>query len=99
MTGGLIAVLVIVAVGTRALDDLRRQEAESILHRLPIPQAHAYYEALRRRMRRLMLMRALSLVSLLLILLTIRQHLTPGPPAAALEKPEKPEKPERIERR
>ena len=47
MIGGLVAVLLIVVLGGRAVDELRRKEGESILGRLPEAQARAYYEVLR----------------------------------------------------
>jgi hypothetical protein len=75
MMGALLAVLAIVAVGGRAIDGLRRAEAESILSRLPEAEARAYYDVLRRRMRRIVLMRALALVSLLWIFFVFRQRL------------------------
>ena len=46
---GLFAVLVIVAVGGRAIDGVRLSQAESILARLPEADARAYYDLLRRR--------------------------------------------------
>jgi hypothetical protein len=85
MIGGLVAVLLIVTVGSRVIDGLRRTEAESILARLPEDQAVAYYDILRRRMRRIILMRALALLSLLWIFVVLRQRLVKheAPPAVA----------------
>ena len=48
----LFTVLVIVAVGGRATDAVRLSQAESILARLPEAEARAYYDILRRRVRR-----------------------------------------------
>jgi len=73
--GGLVAVLLIVTVGSRVIDGLRRAEAESILARLPQEQAVAYYDVLRRRMRRIVVMRALALLSLLWMFFVFRQRL------------------------
>ena len=75
MIGGLVAVLLIVTAGSRVIDGLRRAEAESILARLPQDQAVAYYDVLRRRMRRIIVLRALALVSLLWIFVVFRQRL------------------------
>ena len=75
MIGGLVAVLLIVTVGGRIVDGLRRAEAESILARLPREQAVAYYDVLRRRRRRIVVMRALALVSLLWMFFVFRQRL------------------------
>ena len=74
----LFAVLVIVAVGGRASDALRLSQAESILARLPDDEARAYYDALRRRVRKVLLMRALTLISLLCIFWVLRQRLIAG---------------------
>jgi hypothetical protein len=71
----LFAVLVIVAVGGRAIDAVRLSQAESILQRLPDDAARAYYDLLRRRVRRLIVMRALALIALLCIFWVVRQRL------------------------
>jgi len=71
----LFAVLVIVAVGSRAIDAVRLSQAESILQRLPDEAARAYYNLLRRRVRRLILMRALAVIALLCIFWAIRRRL------------------------
>lgn len=75
MIGGLVAVLLIVVIGGRAVDELRRKEGENVLGRLPTAEAHAYHEILRRRMRRIAIMRALALMSLLWIFFVYRQQL------------------------
>ena len=80
MIGGLIAVLLIVTLGGRAIDGLRRAEAESILARLPQAEAVAYYDVLRRRMRRIVLMRALALISLLWMFVVFRHRLVKHEP-------------------
>jgi len=72
---GLFAVLVIVAVGGRAIDGVRLSQAESILARLPEADARAYYDLLRRRMRRVIVMRALALGALFCIFWVLRHRL------------------------
>jgi len=74
----LFAVLVIVAVGSRATDALRLSQAESILARLPEEEARAYYDVLRRRVRRILIMRGLALIALLCIFWAIRRRLMGG---------------------
>jgi hypothetical protein len=74
----LFAVLVIVAVGSRATDALRLSQAESILARLPEAEARAYYDVLRRRVRRILIMRGLALIALLCIFWAIRRRLMGG---------------------
>ena len=71
----LFAVLVIVAVGGRATDAVRLSQAENILQRLPEDAARAYYDLLRRRVRRLIVMRALVLVAPLCIFWVLRARL------------------------
>ena len=74
----LFAVLVVVAVGSRATDAVRLSQAESILARLPEDDARAYYDVLRRRVRRTLVMRGIVLVALLCIFWAIRRRLYGG---------------------
>jgi hypothetical protein len=74
----LFAVLVIVAVGGRASDALRLSQAESILARLPDAEARAYYDVLRKRVRKIVVMRGLTLIALLCIFWVVRQRLLGG---------------------
>jgi hypothetical protein len=74
----LFAVLVVVAVGSRATDAVRLSQAESILARLPEDDARAYYDVLRRRVRRTLVMRGIVLLALLCIFWAIRQRLYHG---------------------
>ncbi len=74
----LFAVLVVVAVGSRATDAVRLSQAESILARLPADDARAYYDVLRRRVRRTLVMRGIVLVALLCIFWAIRRRLFGG---------------------
>jgi len=74
----LFAVLVIVAVGSRATDAVRLKQAESILTRLPDADARAYYERLRRRVRKVIAMRALAVIALVCIFWVLRQRLMRG---------------------
>jgi hypothetical protein len=74
----LFAVLVIVAVGTRATDALRLKQAESVLARLSEADARAYYDRLRRRVRKVIVLRALAVVALLCIFWAVRQRLIRG---------------------
>jgi hypothetical protein len=74
----LFAVLVIVAVGGRAIDAVRLSQAESILARLSEEEARAYYDVLRRRVRKVIVMRALALIALLCIFWVLRQRLVSG---------------------
>jgi hypothetical protein len=75
----LFAVLVIVAVGGRAIDAVRLSQAESILSRLPEADARAYYDVLRKRVRKIIVMRGLVLIALLCIFWVLRQRLIAPP--------------------
>jgi hypothetical protein len=75
---GLFAVLVIVAVGSRAIDSVRLSQAESILARLPDADARAYYDLLRRRVRKVIGLRAVALIALLCIFWVLRRRLIHG---------------------
>ena len=74
----LLAILAAIAIGGRANDTLRTAQMESILTRLPEDQARAYYDVLRRRLRRVVAMRALTLVALVCIFYALRRWLVPG---------------------
>jgi hypothetical protein len=65
MLSALVVVLLIVAVGTRATDGLRVKQQEVILRNLPESEARAYYAVLRGRVRRVLVLRAVALLSLL----------------------------------
>ena len=75
----LFTVLVIVAVCARATDAVRLSQAESILSRLPEDEARAYYDVLRRRVRRTLIMRGVVLIALLCLFWALRQRLYGGP--------------------
>jgi hypothetical protein len=79
----LLAVLGIIVVGGRATDGLRTAQVESILTRLPDAEARAYYAVLKRRLRKVAVLRALALLSLLVMFYVFRQRLGGHEPAAA----------------
>jgi hypothetical protein len=74
----LFAVLVIVAVGSRATDGMRLKQAESILARLPEAEARAYYDRLRRRVRKVIAMRAIAMIAMVCLFWVLRQRLMRG---------------------
>jgi hypothetical protein len=79
LTAVLLMVLVL-AAGAHLSDGVRLKQEEAILHKLPVDEAHAYYEVLRRRARRVRLLRAVALTSLALVILAARRRfLPPGP--------------------
>jgi hypothetical protein len=79
MIGAWIAALAIVAVATRATDRLRTSQLESILTRLPAEEARAYYDRLRRRLRKVAILRGLTLAALVVLFWALRQLLVRAP--------------------
>jgi hypothetical protein len=75
MIATLLAILGLIVVGGRASAGLRTAQLESILSRLPEDEARAYYDLLRRRIRKVALLRALALASLACIFYALRQLL------------------------
>jgi hypothetical protein len=79
-----LLVILILGLGTRLSDSVRVRQEEAILHKLPVAEAHAYYELLRKRARRVRLLRAITLASLALTLIAARRRFFPPPPKAAV---------------
>lgn len=81
-------VVLIVAIGTRLADGIRVRQQEVILSKLDTPEAHAYYQILRRRIRRVQLLRAIALVALVTIFYSYKhrflQRSAPRPAPAAV---------------
>lgn len=75
MIGTLATVLLIVIVGGRARDNLRLRQQEIILQKLSEPEAVAYYDVLRRRVRNARILRAVTLFALLCIFYAWRHGL------------------------
>jgi hypothetical protein len=67
MFPALLIVAVIAAVGTRAADGLRVRQQEAILANLPEAEALAYYQILRRRVRRVAILRVIALLAVITI--------------------------------
>jgi hypothetical protein len=68
MLSTLLVMAVIIAVGTRASDGLEVRQQEVILANLPEAEAVAYYQILRRRLRKVMVLRAIALLALVAII-------------------------------
>lgn len=75
MLGTLLVVALVVAVGSRAGDNLRVRQQELILQKLPEPAAVAYYDVLRRRMRKVVLLRAVAVAALVLLFYSYKYRL------------------------
>jgi hypothetical protein len=78
LTAVLLMVLVL-AVGAQLSDGIRLEQEAAILRKLPVDEAHAYYEVLRRRARRVRLLRAIALASLAIALYAARRRFLPPP--------------------
>lgn len=75
MLGTLATVLFIVILGGRARDNLRLAQQETILQKLTVADAAAYYDVLRRRVRNARILRTVTLISLLCIFYAWRHGL------------------------
>jgi S-adenosylmethionine:diacylglycerol 3-amino-3-carboxypropyl transferase len=82
MSVTLVIVLLVLIAGERAADRLERRQQELVLGKLPVPEAHAYYERLRRRSRRIRILRALTVASLLTLAYVYRHAAVRRAPSA-----------------
>jgi hypothetical protein len=82
MLATLALVLLVLIVGERAGDVLERRQQELVLRKLPLPEAHAYYDRLRQRSRRIRILRGLMLASLLALAYVYRHSTTKRTAAA-----------------
>ncbi|HEX3698658.1 MAG TPA: hypothetical protein VH374_25020 [Polyangia bacterium] len=74
MIGTLVTVLLIWAVGTEAADRLTVRQQEVVLSKLATGEASAYYAVLRRRVRRVRVLRAITVASLLCLVYAYRHR-------------------------
>jgi hypothetical protein len=79
MFSALLMVILVVAVGSRAADNLRVRQQEVILSKLPEADAVAYYAVLRTRVRKVMVMRAIALLAALGIVYAYKYRLVVAP--------------------
>lgn len=64
MSATLVIVVLVLVLGERTSDALERRQQEIVLGKLPVPEAHAFYQRLRQRSRRVRVLRALTLAAL-----------------------------------
>lgn len=89
MIGTLIVVLLILALGTRASDVLEVRQQEIVLGKLSVPEAHDYYQRLRRRAWRARVLRSVAVLALITLayagrrLLPVDAHSAPSPGGGA----------------
>jgi len=79
MLTAVLLMVVVLAVGAQLSDGIRLKQEAAILGKLPVDEAHAYYEVLRRRARRVRILRAVALASLALVLVAARRRFLPPP--------------------
>jgi hypothetical protein len=78
----LLVIAVVIALGTRASDNVQVRQQEVILANLPEREAVAYYDLLRRRLRKIQVMRVIAVLSLLTLFYAYKHRLAPqGKPA------------------
>jgi hypothetical protein len=82
MLTSILLVILILGLGAHLADGVRVRQEELILRKLTVEEAHGYYEVLRRRARRVRVLRAVTVASLLLGMLAARRRFFPPPPAA-----------------
>jgi hypothetical protein len=75
MIGTLILVLLILAVGTRVSDALEVRQQEIVLGKLPVGEAHDYYQRLRRRAWRARILRGVAVLALITLAYAARRLL------------------------
>jgi hypothetical protein len=83
MSATLIIVVLVLVLGERASDALERRQQEIVLRKLPLPDAHAFYQRLRQRSRRVRILRALMLAALLTLAYVYRHTANRRPRTAA----------------
>jgi hypothetical protein len=81
LIGTILMAVLVIAVGTRATDAVRLRQQETILAKLATPAAADFYGILRRRAWKVRILRAVALLSLIVILYS-RNH--PRQPGAAV---------------
>jgi hypothetical protein len=76
----ILAMVAVLAIGARVADSVRVRQEEVLLRKLPEAQAIAFYEVLRQRVRRVRVLRAITLLSLVLVMVAARRRFFPPPP-------------------
>jgi hypothetical protein len=82
MLGTLLVIVIVIGVGSRASDAVAVRQQEIILRNLPESEAIAYYEILRKRVRKVAVLRAIALVSLVLLFYAYKHRLAKSGAAA-----------------
>jgi hypothetical protein len=75
----LLVMAIVIAVGTRASDGVQVRQQEVILANLPEKEALAYYDLLRRRLRKIQVLRVIAFLSLVTLFYAYKHRLAPAP--------------------
>lgn len=65
--------VLVLALGNELTERLRVKQEELILQKLPTPEAAAYYEVLKRRVRKVRLLRGAVLVAMVVIAMAVKR--------------------------
>lgn len=79
MIGVLVIVLLVVVTGARLRDGVKLRQQEVVLGKLTVPEAHAYYELLRKRARQVRILRAVALLSIVALGYAYRRGIAASP--------------------
>lgn len=79
MIGVLIVVLLVVVAGARLRDGVKLRQQEVVIGRLTVPEAHAYYELLRKRARQVRVLRTVALLSIVALGYAYRRGIAGSP--------------------
>lgn len=81
MISAFILAAAIIAVGTELSERVRLRQEETILHKLPEAEAVAYYEVLKRRVRKIRLLKAIVLIAFVILMFAYKKlTMSPGGP-------------------
>jgi hypothetical protein len=85
--GTILVIAIVLAVGTRASDAVAVRQQEVILDNLPEKEAVAYYEVLRKRVRKVAILRVIAICSLVVLFYSYKHNLVAGAKAPAVTQP------------
>lgn len=75
MFGSMLIVALVLALGTELSERVRVRQEEFILRQLPEHEAIAYYDVLKRRVRKVRILRGFVLVAMVVVALSVKRIL------------------------
>jgi hypothetical protein len=84
--GAVLVIAIVLIVGTRASDALEVRQQEVILENLSPREAAAYYDLLRRRLRKIMALRVIALAAAVTLVYCYKHRLGTKPVAAEVRR-------------